>query len=776
MKEDIQKKLNQNKIIAFVAIILLLQIYIMVNNFHPYIGMTVSQVTEETYQVSDLHRLGWAKASHIDIGDRVIYVDHQPVGQYPTVQTHGEVEGAEFIIVEREGEYSRYKVDYNADIYAQYLFYLMLPLLYFLFSSFVSLIIYRRNPTEPSACLLIAMTLIVSLAYSSSSLALKLNPLAEMIRVIVFLLSPTLFFHFIYHFFREKDKQWFTSRPIYFSYLFAFTGIISSFISNHRSLDNMMVLLCFIIIMVTLFFQLIRGLVHLRDDAIIDTLHGIFLSIGAATAPFLFLFIVPLMILGQPIIPSELANVFLFFIPAGFLYMLVSDQLYIFKFKINQLPYYMVLAFLFSMVITLIYLLMHYQETQSRHVIPFFALTFLLTLLFLFIKRQLDHYLRSYLFVSRDNYQASLYRFSEAMKHEKSRQQIIYAVKREVEEVLAVIQTDIVTEIGRTYPDPNQSSVPAIYTPLLRSYHGQTFDIGKVIGKQNLYAVPLAWYEGHFTILFIALKNDTLSKEQYDWLSSLAQFANLAIENQLKVEDLLKEIENAQTIGDKEWLSRLLFHWSENERRSLASDIHDTFLQDLIILRRRLEAVQLETDELTKQNTLQAIEEEVKDIIFEIRETCTFLYPTILSEIGLIDAINELINKFRLQSNSALTFHTNIKTDLVQPLDLKMAIYRIVQEWLNNARKHAQAKSVWIVLVDQGDRVKLEYKDDGIGIAANEYHTVDTNMGLLSIKERVRSLSGDINLETARNKGVRMTIFIPYHEGGNIYETYSNRG
>ncbi|SEO50184.1 two-component system, NarL family, sensor histidine kinase ComP [Amphibacillus marinus] len=764
MKRFLQRLKSHRLLVIFFISIILIHMYLLINNFQPLIGINLTQENDQHYRITSFDRLGWGRTSGLAVNDQVIYVNNQSVEAFTTVQTHNRIEGAQTITVDRIGQLYVYEVSYHSDLFYQYIFYLLLPLLFFLFCLLTSFILYQRNPDQKSAQLLIIMSLLISLAYNSSSLANKLFFSAEVIMVSVLLLSPCFFFHFVYLLFTEKKKNWFTVKLVYFLYAVATIAVVSVLLNWQTIQSDQITSPFFSIIMLIIFFQLFRGAYLLRFDPAIDSIYGILLSIGLAISPFLFLYTIPQVLFGLQFIYVEVSNVFLFFIPAGFLYLIVSDQLYLLKIKIKQLPYYLMLAFFLAISMTIMHVSFISEVFNPRQIVQFFVYTFLTGLLLLFLKKQLDYYFRLQLFVSQENYQASLYRFSEAIKMEKSKDQIVAAAQREIREVLNTVHIEIAELHEPVFSNEALQGLRPIFIPLIRTYQGQPLVMGKIYNRNELCAISINQKNEQPLVFFLAL-NKGLRREQLDWLSSLAQFTNLALENQLKIDDLLAELEQIKFSGDMSWLSKLLFHWSENERRTLAQDIHDSFLQDLIVLKRNIEGIKdiKRADQKNKQ--LEAVEQDIQDMVYDVRETCMFLYPTIIEEIGLIEALQELAAKFRLQSNSVLDFKITIHEHRTYSKDVKMAVYRIVQEWLNNARKHAKANHVKIDLQERSGELCCQYIDDGVGIASGGWPTSYHNMGLLSIKERVRSLQGHVSLDTKEKQGVRMIVTLPYQEG-----------
>ena len=251
-------------------------------------------------------------------------------------------------------------------------------------------------------------------------------------------------------------------------------------------------------------------------------------------------------------------------------------------------------------------------------------------------------------------------------------------------------------------------------------------------------------------------KTSLMSTQQNDWLSALAYFTSIALENIRKLEDTINELNNIRS--KSKWLSKLLFNISEKEHRRIANDIHDSFLQDLISLNRRIHDIQTNTSNHEHQLQLQEAEEEILDIIYTIRETLHELYPTFLSEFGLGSALDELYSKFRLRCNIALD--VNMGEDVFKDLDEDhvLAVYRIVQELLTNAKKHSQADHIELIIHREDRELLIFYKDDGIGIQEenkNDYK----QMGIRGIEERVYSLDG--NIQFKNNLGLSVHIRIP---------------
>lgn len=201
--------------------------------------------------------------------------------------------------------------------------------------------------------------------------------------------------------------------------------------------------------------------------------------------------------------------------------------------------------------------------------------------------------------------------------------------------------------------------------------------------------------------------------------------------------------------------------WYEQERKRFADEIHDTVLQDLVILKRNVELLRKEDQVLHMKNNLFELEEDILDIVQSLKEIGYRLYPPLLSELGLQQALKSSVTKLQNHTNSNIDIHLLFDhefTSINREIDL--ALYRSIQELLINAINHSKASSLTIkISVD--DEVILEYIDDGIGMDTERLFKDGSQIGFMGIKGRVQNLNGKIEIDSALNKGLQMMIRIP---------------
>jgi PAS domain S-box-containing protein len=253
-----------------------------------------------------------------------------------------------------------------------------------------------------------------------------------------------------------------------------------------------------------------------------------------------------------------------------------------------------------------------------------------------------------------------------------------------------------------------------------------------------------------------------LSGMEKEWLDTAVHYVTILYDNLHLIEDLMNKLEELVSTNETpKWMLRLLFKLSEKERATLSSDLHDTVLQDLIIWYRKLESLRSTRHfEEETQQALMQIEEGLLDAIHQIRITCNELRPPFLLKMGLVESLKSLFAYTRMFANyeiefTADDFHVQLNEEQT------LGIYRIVQELLNNANKHAKADQVTMSLADTPDGIAFTYSDNGVGMDLSAFQGTFQNMGLAGMEKRVLSLEGAIEFHSAPRQGFHVNIRFP---------------
>jgi two-component system, NarL family, sensor histidine kinase ComP len=247
------------------------------------------------------------------------------------------------------------------------------------------------------------------------------------------------------------------------------------------------------------------------------------------------------------------------------------------------------------------------------------------------------------------------------------------------------------------------------------------------------------------------------------WLETLLFYAVMVFENLNMIEGLMNQLENElQSKETPQWVLRMMFHLQEQQRLTLSSDLHDTVLQDQIDLYRRMESLlnRYEID-IEAKTKLKDIEQGLLDIIHDIRMTCNNLRPPLLRELGLERALENLFEHIQVTSTYKINFSTEDISMLQLSEEQTITIYRIVQELLHHADEHGNAKLLTLKLYGEKDRLKMVYSDDGVGMDAMEENSADGHFGLTSIRQRAKSLGGEIEFHSSFGSGLSAILELP---------------
>ena len=210
-----------------------------------------------------------------------------------------------------------------------------------------------------------------------------------------------------------------------------------------------------------------------------------------------------------------------------------------------------------------------------------------------------------------------------------------------------------------------------------------------------------------------------------------------------------------------EWIKN-----QEMDRKRIANELHDTSIQDLthIIHQIELAGFFIDVDPTKAKLELATINDEIRKIIKDIRNTIFDLRPMAFDDLGLTGAIENLIDV--LNGRFVIDIHANI--DFEDDFDeiKKLEIYRVIQECLTNSAKHANAKTITLTICDKENELYILVSDDGIGIPKQGVDDESDNdkmihYGLQIMKERVSILNGRCYINSIKNEGTKIEIIIP---------------
>ena len=197
----------------------------------------------------------------------------------------------------------------------------------------------------------------------------------------------------------------------------------------------------------------------------------------------------------------------------------------------------------------------------------------------------------------------------------------------------------------------------------------------------------------------------------------------------------------------------------EEERLRVARTLHDELGQMLTALRLELGAMALSAGSPAQAHRLTASAELVGASMATLRRISEDLRPLVLDDLGLHSALDWLADQASQRLGIEVTLRRDAEDPPVDPR-VATAIYRAVQEALDNVERHARATDVAITLRRHADTLELTVEDNGLGLPAGARDQV-TAWGLRTLDERMRALGGWLVLENVRGGGARLRLEVP---------------
>ncbi|MGD2186736.1 MAG: sensor histidine kinase, partial [Desulfobacterales bacterium] len=213
-------------------------------------------------------------------------------------------------------------------------------------------------------------------------------------------------------------------------------------------------------------------------------------------------------------------------------------------------------------------------------------------------------------------------------------------------------------------------------------------------------------------------------------------------------------------------LSSRLINAQERERKIVSQDLHDSIGGKLTGIKYSLEKIisDLENVPDTLKTSLKDVLSIVQDTIEETQRITKHLHPSILDDLGLFAAIQGICREFKaIYSDIHITSNFEIDEHDV-PGSLKILIFRILQEALNNVAKHSGADTVNLSLKKSKRTIELTIEDNGKGFDIHEALPADSperGLGLQSIRERTELFGGSIDIRSKRGKGTSVCVDWP---------------
>jgi len=203
----------------------------------------------------------------------------------------------------------------------------------------------------------------------------------------------------------------------------------------------------------------------------------------------------------------------------------------------------------------------------------------------------------------------------------------------------------------------------------------------------------------------------------------------------------------------------------EEERRRIARDLHDETIQDFIALDQKVQLLgrNQRGGKSRKADSVETIHREAREAIRRVRRLSLALRPGYLEDLGLIPALEALVNDVSAGAGIPISLRVNGTTRRLSS-SVDLALYRIVQESLANTARHARAHHAWVGLRFARGEVRLTVRDDGAGFVLPREAgdlTQAGHFGLVGMRERAQFIGGSLEVQSAPGKGTQLILRLP---------------
>jgi signal transduction histidine kinase len=207
-------------------------------------------------------------------------------------------------------------------------------------------------------------------------------------------------------------------------------------------------------------------------------------------------------------------------------------------------------------------------------------------------------------------------------------------------------------------------------------------------------------------------------------------------------------------------LANQVIQAGDRERALLARELHDSTAQSLAALLLELSVLATENKDPRLEERITRIRSIIGDVLDEVRLLAHTVHPRVLDDLGLVAALQLLVRETYERSSVHISYEGPSRVEGLDQTSAS-ALYRVAQEAVGNAIKHARATKVTVTLRESGGEIQLEVTDDGIGFAPQDVDPCRPGMGLFTMRERAALVGGRLSVSSSNKQGTRVVAVMP---------------
>ena len=299
--------------------------------------------------------------------------------------------------------------------------------------------------------------------------------------------------------------------------------------------------------------------------------------------------------------------------------------------------------------------------------------------------------------------------------------------------------------------------------PIITKDIGYDPELGRVVALRNCttaYCFPLrSGFNVYGALLFAHPDPNYFTPDRRDLLDIIGRQSVIAVQNARLYQDLVEEKERMVEVH-------------EEARKKLARDLHDGPTQSVAAMAMRINLTRRMMTKDTKSagEELVKLEELAHRTTKEIRHMLFTLRPLILESQGLAAALQSMADKMQETFNQKVTISVEERVTNQLEMGKQGVIFYIIEEAVNNARKHANAAAIAVRLkqVDAGLAL-LEIVDDGVGFDVKTVMEAydkrsSSSLGMVNLRERTELVNGVLQVDSTPGQGTKVSVYIPFTE------------
>jgi two-component system, NarL family, sensor kinase len=275
------------------------------------------------------------------------------------------------------------------------------------------------------------------------------------------------------------------------------------------------------------------------------------------------------------------------------------------------------------------------------------------------------------------------------------------------------------------------------------------------IGAKSVLSIPV-WIGGS-VICAISFTSMRTYREWPDEMVARLRLVGEIFANAIARKRAAKELEEAN--HQLRFLSRRLFEIQEEERRHLARELHDEVGQALTAAKINLRAA-IEESDAAKSKRIHETSAILEQLLGQVRQISLDLRPSTLDDLGLVPALRSLLDQQGRRASVAVRFSARKVPKNLDP-EIQTTCFRIAQEAITNAVRHANATRIDVDLGQENGNLRIQVRDNGRGFDAESVRAQTVGLGLIGIKERAALVDARAKIISSPNEGTTVEVSLP---------------